>query len=190
MSRAWDGSKAHWPVATKNGSLYVEHLSNVVWRRSRTRLHRPFVGPAPRDPRTGGCSCRPNRLSGCLREVLDDAHRLRSIRLLAAVLWVTVLAGVTFAQQQATLLGTLSGHTDPVTPWPGAPMARPSRRPGSTTRSGSERRPPGRRSRVSRGIPSWSWPWPSLPTADSSPRQAWTTPPRSGTSPAVDPPGP
>ena len=54
-------------------------------------------------------------------------------------------------------------------------MARPSRRPGSTTRSGSERRPPGRRSRASRGIPSWSWPWPSLPTADSSPRQAWTT---------------
>ncbi len=39
---------------------------------------------------------------------------LRSIRLLAAVLWATVLAGVTFAQQQATLLGTLSGHTDPV----------------------------------------------------------------------------
>ena len=52
------------------------------------------------------------------------------------------------------------------------------------------RRPPGRRSRASRGIPSWSWPWPSLPTADSSPRQAWTTSPRSGTSPAVDPPGP
>ena len=39
---------------------------------------------------------------------------LRSIRLLAAVLLATVLAGVTFAQQQATLLGTLSGHTDPV----------------------------------------------------------------------------
>src|SRR5208337_1280525 len=54
-------------------------------------------------------------------------------------------------------------------------MARPSRRPGLTTRSGSERRPPGRRSRASRGIPSWSCPWPSLPTADSSPRQAWTT---------------
>lgn len=39
---------------------------------------------------------------------------LRSIRLLAAILLATVLAGVTFAQQQATLLGTLSGHTDPV----------------------------------------------------------------------------
>ena len=39
---------------------------------------------------------------------------LRSIPLLAAVLLATVLAGVTFAQQQATLLGTLSGHTDPV----------------------------------------------------------------------------
>ncbi len=39
---------------------------------------------------------------------------LRFVRLLAAVLLATVMAGVTFAQQQATLLGTLSGHTDPV----------------------------------------------------------------------------
>src|SRR5271157_50442 len=39
---------------------------------------------------------------------------LRFIRLLAAVLSATVLASVTFAQQQAKLLGTLNGHTDPV----------------------------------------------------------------------------
>jgi len=37
---------------------------------------------------------------------------LRFIRLLAAVLLATVLAGVAFAQQQATLLGTL-GDTLP-----------------------------------------------------------------------------
>ncbi len=39
---------------------------------------------------------------------------LRFIRLLAAVLSATVLAGGAFAQQQAALLGTLNGHTDPV----------------------------------------------------------------------------
>ena len=36
------------------------------------------------------------------------------IRLPAAALLATVMAGVAFAQQQATLLGTLNGHTDPV----------------------------------------------------------------------------
>ena len=43
-----------------------------------------------------------------------QTHR-RFIFLLPAVLLTTVMAGLTSAQQkQATLLGTLNGHTDPV----------------------------------------------------------------------------
>ena len=38
----------------------------------------------------------------------------RSIRVLAVFLLTTVMTGITFAQQQAKLLGTLNGHTDPV----------------------------------------------------------------------------
>jgi WD40 repeat protein len=55
-----------------------------------------------------------NRLSGCLREVLDDTHRSEVHSSAGGRSVGDGAGGRLFAQQQATLLGTLSGHTDPV----------------------------------------------------------------------------
>ena len=108
------------------------------------------------------------------------------VLLIVAVLLSSAMTAVTSAQQkQATLLGTLNGHTDPVyaIAWSpdGKTLARRVRQHGAALGC---RHPQGDQE-VRRATNS-SWPLPSPPTASSSLSGASTRRPRSGSSPAAD----
>ena len=145
----------------------------LMFRPFRTSVESSVVAPVGCDGAAGHYVMHLSnilRRRGTICEPVERAHG----RFLAALATTLATASLAYAQQ-ATLVGTLDGHTDPVYGSPGAPTARRSSRRVSITRSGSGTRLSKGAQESSRAMPTRPRGLPCRPTANKDPRRAAST---------------